>query len=221
MQPDGCLVVTGRNDFRVKIRGFRIEVAEVELALRGSTKVQEAAVVAHEDQLGEKQLVAYVVSPSEQAPTTSELRDFLKDKLPDYMVPSAFVVLDELPLTPNGKLDRLNLPAPSLARPELDTDFVAPRTPVEEQLVEIWVEVLGVTRVGVHDDFFELGGHSLRATQLVSRVREVFQVELPLLSLFEEPTLAGLAERIRVMQQSHSASSTVALGSDNLEELRF
>jgi amino acid adenylation domain-containing protein len=196
MRPDGCLVVTGRNDFRVKIRGFRIEVAEVELALRGSTKVQEAAVVAHEDQLGEKQLVAYVVSPSEQAPTTSELRDFLKDKLPDYMVPSAFVVLDELPLTPNGKLDRLNLPAPSLARPELDTDFVAPRTPVEEQLVEVWVEVLGVTRVGVHDDFFELGGHSLRATQLVSRVRDVFQVELPLLSLFEEPTIAGLAKRI-------------------------
>ena len=196
MQPDGCLVVTGRNDFRVKIRGFRIEVSEVEQALRGSTKVDEAAVVAHEDQLGEKQLVAYVVSQPGRAPTTSELRDFLKDKLPDYMVPTAFVVLDELPLTPNGKLDRLGLPAPSLARPELDTNFVAPRTPVEEQLVEIWVEVLGVTRVGVHDDFFELGGHSLRATQLVSRVREVFQVELPLLSLFEEPTIAGLAKRI-------------------------
>ena len=192
-QADGCLVVTGRNDFRVKIRGFRIEVAEIELALRGLTKVKEAAVVAHEDQRGEKQLVAYVVG---QAPTTSELRDFLKDKLPDYMVPSAFVVLDALPLTPNGKLDRLALPAPNLARPELDTNFVAPRNALEEQLVEIWVEVLGVTRVGVHDDFFELGGHSLRATQLVSRVREVFQVELPLLSLFEEPTIGGLAERI-------------------------
>ncbi|HEX2740525.1 MAG TPA: amino acid adenylation domain-containing protein [Rubrobacter sp.] len=195
-QPDGCLVVTGRNDFRVKIRGFRIEVAEIELALRGLTKVKEAAVVAHEDQRGEKQLAAYVVPQPDHMPTTSELRDFLKDKLPDYMVPSAFVVLDALPLTPNGKLDRLALPAPSLVRPELDTSFVAPRNALEEQLVEIWVEVLGVTRVGVHDDFFELGGHSLRATQLVSRVREVFQAELPLISLFEEPTIAGLAERI-------------------------
>jgi amino acid adenylation domain-containing protein len=196
MQPDGCLVVTGRNDFRLKIRGFRIEVAEIELALRGLTKIKEAAVVAHEDQRGEKQLVAYVVPEPEQGSTTSELRNFLKDTLPDYMVPSAFVVLDALPLTPNGKLDRMALPAPSLARPELDTNFVAPRNALEEQLVEIWVEVLGVTRVGVHDDFFELGGHSLRATQIVSRVREVFQVELPLLSLFEEPTIAGLAERI-------------------------
>ena len=196
MQADGCLVVTGRNDFRVKIRGFRIEVAEIELALRGLTKVKEAAVVAHEDQRGEKQLVAYVVPQPGQVPTISELRGFLRDKLPDYMVPSAFVVLDTLPLTPNGKLDRLALPAPDLTRPELDTDFVAPRNALEEQLASIWVEVLGVTRVGVYDDFFELGGHSLRATQLVSRVREVFQVELPLLSLFEEPTIAGLAERI-------------------------
>src|SRR5215213_587316 len=195
-QPDGCLVVTGRNDFRVKIRGFRIEVAEIELALRGLTKVKEAAVVAHEDQRGEKQLVAYVVPQPGQVPTISDLRDFLKDKLPDYMVPSAFVVLDALPLTPNGKLDRLALPAPDLARLELGTNYVSPRNAPEEQLVEIWVEVLGVARVGVHDDFFELGGHSLRATQLVSRVREVFQVELPLLSLFEETTIAGLAERI-------------------------
>ncbi len=196
IQPDGCLVVTGRNDFRVKIRGFRIEVAEIELALRGLSKVKEAAVVAHEDQRSEKQLVAYVVPRLGQVPAMSELRDFLKDKLPDYMVPSAFVVLDALPLTPNGKLDRLALPAPDLARPELDTNFVAPRNALEEQLVEIWVEVLGVAQVGAHDDFFELGGHSLRATQLLSRVREVFQVELPLLSLFEEPTIAGFAERI-------------------------
>src|SRR5215213_10895920 len=134
-QPDGCLVVTGRNDFRVKIRGFRIEVAEIELALRGLTKIKEAAVVAHDDQHGEKQLVAYVVSEPEQAPTTSELRTFLKGKLPDYMVPSAFVMLDALPLTPNGKLDRLALPAPSLARPELGTNFVSPRNALEEQLV--------------------------------------------------------------------------------------
>ena len=219
MQPDGCLVVTGRNDFRVKIRGFRIEVAEIELALRGLTKVKEAAVVAHEDQRGEKQLVAYVVPEPEQAPTISELRDFLKDKLPDYMVPSAFVVLDKLPLTPNGKLDRLALPAPSLARPELDTNFVAPRTPVEEQLVEIWEEVLGLERVGVHDDFFELGGHSLLATQVVSRVRGALRAELPLRYLFEEPTVAGLAERIEAVQRS--APSAATLSSYSLDQGRL
>ena len=123
MRPDGCLVVTGRNDFRVKIRGFRIEVAEIELALRGLTKIKEAAVVAHEDQSGEKQLVAYVVPEPEQVPSTSELRGFLKDKLPDYMVPSAFVVLDALPLTPNGKLDRLALPAPELGPAGIGHEF--------------------------------------------------------------------------------------------------
>src|SRR5215211_7926366 len=196
MQPDGCLVVTGRNDFRVKIRGFRIEVAEIELALRSLPKVKEAAGVAHEDQRGEKQLVAYVVPEPKQAPAISELRDFLKGRLPDYMVPSAFVLLETLPLTPNGKLDRLALPAPSLARPELDMKFVPPRTPVEDQLVEIWKKVLGLERVGIHDDFFELGGHSLLATRVVSRVRGALRVELPLRYLFETPTIAGLAERI-------------------------
>jgi amino acid adenylation domain-containing protein len=221
MQPDGCLVVTGRNDFRVKIRGFRIEVGEIELALRGLTKVKEAAVMAHEDQRGEKQLVAYVVPQPEQVPTISELRDFLKDKLPDYMVPSAFVVLDALPLTPNGKLDRLALPAPSLARPELDTNFVAPRNALEVQLVEIWVEVLGVTRVGVHDDFFELGGHSLLATRVVSRVRGALRVELPLRYLFETPTVAGLAERIEAVQRADPAPSVATLSSFGLDQGRL
>jgi hypothetical protein len=148
-------------------------------------------------------------------PTTSELRDVLKDKLPDYMVPSAFVVLDKLPLTPNGKLDRLALPAPGLARPELDTNFVAPRTPVEEQLVEIWEEVLGLERVGIHDDFFELGGHSLLATRVVSRVRGVSQVELPLRILFKEPTVAGLAGRIeaaRWVARDLQAPAATAMG---------
>jgi amino acid adenylation domain-containing protein len=210
MQPDGCLVVTGRNDFRVKIRGFRIEVAEIELALRGLTKIKETAVVAREDQRGEKQLVAYVVPHPGQVPTISELRDFLEDKLPDYMVPSAFVALDTLPLTPNGKLDRLALPAPSLARPELDTNFVAPRTPVEKQLVEIWEEVLGLERVGIHDDFFGLGGHSLLATRVVSRVRGALRAELPLRYLFETPTVAGLAERIEAVQQSAPSAATLS-----------
>jgi amino acid adenylation domain-containing protein len=219
MQLDGCLVVTGRNDFRVKIRGFRIEVAEIELALRGLTKIKEAAVVAHEDQRGEKQLVAYVVPEPEQAPAISELRAFLKDKLPDYMVPSAFVVLETLPLTPNGKLDRLALPAPSLSRPELDTHFVAPRTPAEEQLVGIWEEVLGLKRVGIHDDFFELGGHSLLATRVVSRVRGALRAELPLRYLFETPTVAGLAERIEAVQGY--APSAATLSSYGLDQGRL
>ena len=219
MQPDGCLVVTGRNDFRVKIRGFRIEVAEIELALRGLTEIKEAAVVAHEDQRGEKQLVAYVVPEPEQVPSISELRGFLNDKLPDHMVPSAFVVLDAMPLTPNGKLDRLALPAPSLARPELDTNFVAPRTPVEEALVGIWEEVLGLERVGIHDDFFELGGHSLLATRVVSRVRGALRAELPLRYLFETPTVATLAERIEEVQQS--APSVAILGSFRLDQGRL
>ena len=219
MQPDGCLVVTGRNDFRVKIRGFRIEVAEIELALRSLPKVKEAAVVAHEDQRSENQLVAYVVPQPEQVPTTRELRDFLKEKLPDYMVPSAFVVLDALPLTPNGKLDRLALPALSLARPELDTHFVGPRTAVEEQLVEIWEEVLGLERVGIHDDFFELGGHSLRATRVLSRVRAALRVELSLRYLFETPTVAGLAGRIEAVQRS--APSVATLSSYSLDQGRL
>src|SRR5215218_7948552 len=219
MQPDGCLVVTGRNDFRVKIRGFRIEVAEIELALRGLTKVKEAAVVAHEDQRGEKQLVAYVVPEPEQAPAISELRGFLKDKLPDYMVPSAFVVLNTLPLTPNGKLDRLSLPAPDLARPELGTNYVSPRNALEEQLVGIWEEVLGLERVGIHDDFFELGGHSLLATRVVSRVRGALRVELPLRYLFETPTIAGLAERIEAVQRS--APSAATLSSYGLDQGRL
>src|SRR5215211_3761496 len=219
MQPDGCLVVTGRNDFRVKIRGFRIEVAEIELALRSLPKVKEAAGVAHEDQRGEKQLVAYVVPEPKQAPAISELRDFLKGRLPDYMVPSAFVLLETLPLTPNGKLDRLALPAPSLARPELDMNFVAPRTPVEEQLVEIWKKVLGLERVGIHDDFFELGGHSLLATRVVSRVRGALRVELPLRYLFETPTIAGLAERIEAVQRS--APSAATLSSYGLDQGRL
>ena len=140
--------------------------------------------------------MAYVVPHKEQACTTSDLRSFLKKKLPDYMVPSAFVLLDTLPLTANGKIDRKVLPAPDQSRPELEQSFVAPRTPVEEVMAGIWGEVLKVERVGIHDNFFDLGGHSLLATQVVSRIRAALQVEIPLRSLFESPTVAGLAVQI-------------------------
>ena len=158
--------------------------------------VREAVVVAREDAPGGKRLIAYVVAREEPSPTTSEMRDYLKEKLPEYMLPSSFVMLEELPLTANGKVDRGALPAPEQARPELLQVYVAPRTAVEEVLCGVFSEVLQVERVGVRDSFFELGGHSLLATQVASRVRGALQVELPLRRLFEAPSVEGLAEII-------------------------
>jgi amino acid adenylation domain-containing protein len=194
--PDGNLEFLGRNDYQVKIRGFRIELGEIERTLGQHPAVREAIALVQEDGHREKRLVACVAVNSEGGPTADELRGFLKDKLPEHMVPAGFVLLDALPLTANGKLDRLAIPTPNGHRPELDETFVACRTPTEELLAEIWGQVLGVERVGIHDNFFHLGGHSLLATQVVSRVREAFQVEMPLRCMFEAPTVAGLAEKI-------------------------
>ncbi|HEU4558944.1 MAG TPA: amino acid adenylation domain-containing protein, partial [Longimicrobium sp.] len=179
---DGTIEFLGRNDDQVKVRGFRIEPGEIEAVLRRSEGVADCVVVAREHVPGEKRLVAYVVGDTE----AGVLREHLRRELPDYMVPSAFVFLETLPLTPNGKLDRKALPAPELASAE--EKHVAPRTPVEEVLSGIWAEVLRLERVGAEDNFFALGGHSLLATRVVSRVREVFGVELPLRALFEGPT---------------------------------
>jgi acyl carrier protein len=169
--------------------------------------------------------VAYVVPTEQQEqPTTSELRAFMKAKVPEYMVPMPFVALEALPLTPAGKVDRRALPAPEGGqRPEQEGDFEAPCDELEERLARIWAEVLGIPLVGIHDDFFELGGHSLLATQVVSGVREAFQVELPLRSLFEEPTIAGLAEKIEVAQKANLALPIAILStdSDDLEEERL
>jgi amino acid adenylation domain-containing protein len=196
MLPDGCLMHLGRKDFQVKISGHRIEVAEIELALLDLPAVEEAVVVAREDTPGDTRLVAYVVSNQKPGPVISELRRFLQQKLPDYMVPSGFMLLDTLPLTPNGKVDRRALPAPGSGRPALEQPYVPPQTPVEEILAEIWAEVLGLDRVGIHDNFFELGGHSLIAIQIMSRLPKAVQVELPLRNLFQAPTVAGLASAI-------------------------
>jgi amino acid adenylation domain-containing protein len=190
---DGSVLYIARKDFQVKIRGHRVEVAEIEMALLDHAAIKEAVVVAREDRSGEHVLVAYLVPTKSPAPNVSELRSVLKDKLPDYMVPSTFVMLDALPLTPNGKVDRRALPAPGRARPELETPYVAPKTPVEEQLVKIWAEVLGLDQVGIQDNFFDLGGHSLLATQVISRVINTFKVEVPIKSLFESPTVADMA----------------------------
>jgi acyl carrier protein len=144
--------------------------------------------------------VAYVVLTEQSKTTVSDLRAYLRKKLPDYMIPSAFVFLDALPLTTRGKVDRRVLPAPDVVRPELQEAFVAPRSQSEELVAGIWSNVLGLERIGVYDSFFELGGHSLLVVQIVSRIREVFEVELPLRSLFEVPTIAGLTELIETIR---------------------
>jgi acyl carrier protein len=157
-------------------------------------------VTAFEEGTREKELVAYVISKQEPAATAHELRRFLKEKLPDYMVPSAFVFLDSLPLTPNGKVDRGALPARDRNRAALRQSYVAARTPIEEKLAKIWGEVLRLEHVSIYDNFFDLGGHSLKATQVMSQLREVFHAEMPLRNLFEHPTVAGLAESLEAIR---------------------
>jgi amino acid adenylation domain-containing protein len=204
-RPDGVVEFLGRVDQQVKIRGFRIEPGEIEAAVLAHPAVGQAAVLAQDDGPGGKRLVAYVAARSREAvPDPVELRGFLRGRLPDYMVPAAWVLLDELPLNANGKVDRRSLaalaalaantaaPAPSPG----DGAAEAPRTPVEELVAGIWCEVLQRERVGVADDFFELGGHSLLATRLVSMLRQVFAVELPVRAVFEAPTLAALAREV-------------------------
>ncbi|HYR11357.1 MAG TPA: condensation domain-containing protein, partial [Longimicrobium sp.] len=194
-QADGAIEYLGRLDFQVKVRGFRIELGEIEAVLRQHESVADCVVMARAG-TGETRLVAYVVGGVEAA----ELRAHLRESLPEYMLPSAFVFLDALPLTPNGKLDRKALPAPEYAA---NADrYVGPRTPVEEVLAGIWAEVLRLERVGVEESFFELGGHSLLATRVVSRVRDVFAIELPLRALFEGPTVAELAVRVEEMRRA-------------------
>jgi amino acid adenylation domain-containing protein len=194
--PDGQLEFIGRVDHQIKLRGFRIELGEIEQQLEQHPQVQAVVVVVHEATPGDQRLVAYVASPGENAPSASALRQFVQQRLPEYMVPSTFVVLEQLPLTPNGKIDRRALPDPGGARPDLTRTFVAPRTNTEELVASIWAEVLGLKQVGVHDNFFELGGHSLLATRLIARVQEACDVDLPLRTLFVAPTVAGMSEMI-------------------------
>jgi non-ribosomal peptide synthetase component F len=192
---DGNLEFLGRTDHQVKIRGFRIELGEIEAVLGAHAGVQSVLVLAREDQPGDKRLVAYITEHQRANVTTSDLRSYLKKKLPDYMVPSHIVILQQMPLMPNGKVDRRALPAPE---PGVTTghEYTSPRTRTEELLASIWADVLRLRRVGIHDNFFELGGHSLLAMQVVSRIREVFQAELPLSQLFKHATVASLAEKI-------------------------
>ena len=192
---DGIIEYVGRGDHQVKIRGFRIELGEIELVLASHPMVREAVVLAREDVPSDKRLAAYLTVTEGEPPRDLELRGLLRAKLPEYMIPSAFVVLDRLPLTPNGKVDRKALPRPDL-QPSNPPDFEPPGTEAEKVLADIWSQVLRIHHVGVHDNFFELGGHSLLATRVAWRATAEFGVRLPLRTLFEHPTLAGLAEHI-------------------------
>ncbi|MEH2121095.1 amino acid adenylation domain-containing protein [Nostoc sp.] len=191
--PNGEIEFLGRIDHQVKIRGFRIELGEIEAAISQHPTVRETVVVVREDSADSQRIVAYVAPQAEQTLTMIELCGFLKSKLPNYMVPAAFVMLEALPLTPNGKVDRKTLPTPEATQLLSESNFIAPSTPIEEMLALIWTEVLGIEKVGIYNNFFTLGGHSLLATRVISQVRQVFQQELPLRRLFEEPTIAGLA----------------------------
>ncbi|HEX5888415.1 MAG TPA: amino acid adenylation domain-containing protein, partial [Pyrinomonadaceae bacterium] len=188
----GNLEFLGRADHQVKLRGYRIELGEIESVLRRHEQVQEAIVVARDQEGEEKRLVAYVVA--EASARVSELRAWLRERLPEFMTPAAFVMMDALPLTPNGKVDRKALPAPDFSVAE--ESLTAPRTQIEEVLLGIWANVLGLKDLGVHDNFFELGGHSLMATRLISQVRNELHVEVPVSKVFESPTVARLAEHV-------------------------
>jgi amino acid adenylation domain-containing protein len=195
-RPDGAIEFLGRKDRQVKIRGFRVEVGEIESILNRHPEVREAIVLAREMLSGEKRLVAYVVPHQQPEPAIQNLRSFLKERLPEYMMPATFVVLDALPLTPNGKVDYQVLPEPEWSGSEHEDAYVAPRTPLEEKLAAIWAELFKLALVGVNDNFFELGGHSLLAMQVATRVRNTLGFNLPLRMLFEAPTIARLAEAL-------------------------
>jgi acyl carrier protein len=191
---DGSLEFMGRKDTQVKIRGYRIELGEIETALAQHHLVKKAVVLHRDDGPAGPYLVGYLLTSRDTSVSPEELRSFLSERLPAYMVPSAWVELDAFPLTPNGKIDRQALPLPDAAREKLDMSFVGPRTPTEAAIAAIWQEVLKLDRVGIHDNFFELGGHSLLATRVVSRVRQEFQLDLKLMDLFKMPTIAELTK---------------------------
>jgi amino acid adenylation domain-containing protein len=208
---DGLLEFVGRDDGQVKVRGIRIELGEIEHALARCPWVQRAVVTARANAAGERRLVAYVVpAQGRRVPNTSEAREELGRSLPEHMVPSAFVSLIEFPLTVNGKVDRAALPAASAARPELAVEYLAPRTPVEEQLVSTWAELLEMDRVGTLDNVFDLGASSLLAVRAVNRLRELHALELPLLKVFEQPTVAGMASFLQAAQAGQQGDAPIA-----------
>jgi len=215
--PDGNIEILGRIDHQVKIRGFRIELGEIEATLGKYPTVQETVAIAPEDVSGDKQLVAYVVPKSNQLCTTEDLRHFLKEKLPSYMIPTAFVMLESLPLTPNGKVDRLALPVLEQVRQEAEQTCVAPRDHLESQLVQIWQQVLGIQRVSIRENFFDLGGHSLLAIKLFGQIQTQFNQKLPITTLFGSGTVEALADVLRQQQKKPFEHQVLIAEQENLE----
>ncbi len=215
--PDGAIEFLGRVDFQVKIRGFRIEPGEIESVLSAHGRVKEAVVIAREDPTGAKRLAAYLTPGGKgSAPDPGELTAFLKAKLPDYMIPSSYTVLDALPLTPSGKIDRKALPEPDSDRLRAHA-FVAPGNETEEMIAEIWRELLHIENVGVHDNFFEMGGHSLFATVVASRLREKRRMKIPVKRLFEYPTISELADYIEALASPGESADPGAAGDEEIE----
>ena len=205
--PDGRVECLGRTDNQVKIRGYRIEPGEIETLLRQHTGLADALVTAREDSIGEKHLIGYVISKN-GPPSFSELRDFMKSRLPLHMVPAHFVLLKEFPLTPNGKVDRNRLPAPGASQ-QRERSYAAPRNPGEELLTTIWQEVLECSPIGIDDNFFELGGDSLSATRAFARMNRSLGLGLTLREMLERPTIRSLSELLH--STNPSAPSTTGM----------
>jgi acyl carrier protein len=208
--PDGCLVHVGRKDFQVKIRGHRVELAEVELALRQVPGIKEGVVVHWDNSRGSRQLAAYFVAEQGASPTVAQLRSYMNQKLPGYMLPSAFMQVDMLPLTAGGKVDRRALPQPRRSRTTLGAAYVEAATAVEKVLIALWAEVIGIDALGIHDDFWELGGDSLLAAQLVSSVNESFRQQFSANALVEAPTVAKLAALLIERENDAGQSQRIA-----------
>jgi acyl-coenzyme A synthetase/AMP-(fatty) acid ligase/acyl carrier protein len=197
--PDDGLVIAGRKDHQVKIGGQRIELSEIENVLLLHPQLKSCAVTVQKRNTSEGYLAAYLETKNQERPSITSLRNHLKQKLPDFMIPSKFVFLRSMPLLPNGKIDRRSLPAPDHVRPELATAYVAPQSSVEKRVAEIWSELLGIDEIGINDDFFDLGGQSLSATQLASRLNEQFKIVIPLKLIFELPTVKEISALIEML----------------------
>jgi acyl carrier protein len=212
-RPGGEIEFLGRTDHQVKVRGFRIELGEIEAVLLAHPAVRQAVAAVREARMGaspsSSQIVAYVVAAGPAA-NPGTLRAALREQLPEHMVPSLFVLLPELPRTANGKVDRQALPSPTADPASPGREPVAPRTPVERQVAEVWAEILGIERLGMHDNFFELGGHSLMATQVISRLEAAFGIDLGLPAIFKTPTVAGLAEAIMAREMARTDDGRLA-----------
>jgi acyl-coenzyme A synthetase/AMP-(fatty) acid ligase/acyl carrier protein len=208
--PNGAIEYQGRMDFQVKIRGYRIELGEIETVLERRPGIGQAVVTAREDKPGDKRLVAYVVLKPDAPPNSSELRSYLRETLPEHMQPAAFVALEAMPLTANGKIDRNALPAPEGREMPLESVYKPAETGLQESIVDIWKEALGVDQVGIHDNFFDLGAHSLLVAEVHGKLEELLGKEIPLVTMFRYPTVSALVGHLTQNESENSAATRSA-----------